>query len=169
MTDTTASARSLRVVTDANKTSFYEAAGAAGDILTLDLTNKRVGVGGASPDQTLKSSKSFGLGTAGNVTLANGRNDNVTIGDTSFVQGIAGPTGAFQISGIVPTGTNGQMLIIMYNGGQVFTINHNDANSTAANRIFCPGNANKVVNAASGAALLLYSSGQPGWQLMFFA
>ncbi len=49
MTDTTASAKSLRVVTDANVTNFYEAAGAAGDILTLDLTNKRVGIGLTNP------------------------------------------------------------------------------------------------------------------------
>lgn len=49
MLDTTASAKSLKVVTDANKTHFYEVAGAAGDVLTLDLTNKRVGVGTASP------------------------------------------------------------------------------------------------------------------------
>lgn len=49
MTDTTAAAKSLRVVTDANKSSFYEAAGAAGDIVTLDLANKRTGFGTASP------------------------------------------------------------------------------------------------------------------------
>lgn len=49
MTDTTASAKSLRVTTDANIASFYEAAGAVGDILSLDLTNKRTGLGTAAP------------------------------------------------------------------------------------------------------------------------
>jgi hypothetical protein len=53
MTDTTASAKSLRVVTDANLTSFYEAAGAAGDILTLDLANKRIGIKTAAPASPL--------------------------------------------------------------------------------------------------------------------
>lgn len=49
MTDTTASAKSLRLVTDGNKSSFYEAAGAAGQILTLDLTNNWIGVGTDTP------------------------------------------------------------------------------------------------------------------------
>jgi hypothetical protein len=49
MTDTTAAAKSLILKTDANVSSFYEAAGAVGDILSLDLTNKRVGIGTASP------------------------------------------------------------------------------------------------------------------------
>jgi hypothetical protein len=53
MTDTTASAKSLRLVVDANVANFYEAAGAAGDILSLDLTNKRVGIGTTGPAQML--------------------------------------------------------------------------------------------------------------------
>ena len=57
MTDTTASAKSLRLVVDANVANFYEAAGSAGDILSLDLTNKRVGIGIAAPTYLLTVQK----------------------------------------------------------------------------------------------------------------
>jgi hypothetical protein len=53
MTDTTASAKSLTLLVDANVASFYESAGAAGDILSLDLVNRRVGVGTTSPGAKL--------------------------------------------------------------------------------------------------------------------
>jgi len=46
MTDETTSAKSLTITTDANKTTFKEAAGT--DILTLDLSNKSVVVGSAA-------------------------------------------------------------------------------------------------------------------------
>ena len=49
LTDTTASAKSLKLLVDANVASFYELAGAAGDIISLDLTNKRVGMGTTTP------------------------------------------------------------------------------------------------------------------------
>src|SRR5205085_7241231 len=42
--DTTASAKSLTLKTDANVSSFFESAGAVGDILSMDLANKRVGI-----------------------------------------------------------------------------------------------------------------------------
>ncbi len=53
MTDNTASAKSMKLVVDGNFANFYESAGAAGDILTLDLTNKRVGIGTAAPSEKL--------------------------------------------------------------------------------------------------------------------
>ena len=49
MEDSTASAKSLLVTTDANLTKFEEAGGAANNLLVLDLANARVGIGTASP------------------------------------------------------------------------------------------------------------------------
>lgn len=49
MVDTTASAKSLLLAVDANFAHFYEAAGAAGSLLTLDLANNWLGVGTAAP------------------------------------------------------------------------------------------------------------------------
>jgi hypothetical protein len=99
-----------------------------------------------------------------NLTLANGRNDNVVVGNTSWVQAINGPTAAFQISGIVPQQA-GQVLALFHNLGQVLTLNHNDANSSAANRIYCAGAANKVASSSFGAAFLIYNGVIPGWTL----
>lgn len=53
MTDTTASAKSLTIAVDANMADLRESAGAAGSLLTLDLTNTRVGIGRASPTTKL--------------------------------------------------------------------------------------------------------------------
>jgi hypothetical protein len=136
--------------------------------LFLNPNGGKVAVGSINASAKLDITGSLGARSAGNLTLANGRNDNVTIGDTTFIQGIAGPTLAFQISGIVPTSTNGQVVILSYNGGQVWTINHNDANSTAANRIYCPGNVNKTPSVTAGSAILVYNPGFPGWQLIAF-
>lgn len=104
------------------------------------------------------------------ITLANGRNDNVVVGNTSYIHAVTGPTGAFQISGIVPPGgssVDGQFLIIFHNTGFVLTFNHADTNSAAANRISCPGSANKATSATFGCAVLIYNTLIPGWALLF--
>jgi hypothetical protein len=106
------------------------------------------------------------LTSKGNLTLANGRNDNIVIGDTTFIQAIAGPTGAFQLSGIVPTATNGQIVTIIYNGGQVWTINHEDVNSTAANRITCPAATNVTPSVTGGSITLIYNPGASRWYFL---
>ena len=49
LTDTTVSAKSLKILVDGNVASFYELAGVAGDILSLDLVNKWVGIGTTGP------------------------------------------------------------------------------------------------------------------------
>ncbi len=51
--DTTASAKSLTVAVDANVANFRESAGASGSLLTLDLTNNRVGIGTSAPGYPL--------------------------------------------------------------------------------------------------------------------
>jgi hypothetical protein len=51
--DSTASAKDLRIVVDGNKAHVYEVAGVAGDIVSLDLTNNRLGVGTASPETNM--------------------------------------------------------------------------------------------------------------------
>jgi hypothetical protein len=98
------------------------------------------------------------------ITLSNGRNDNVVIGATSNVHAISGPTAAFGISGIV-AGSGGQWVTIHHNSGQVLTIHHSNANSTAANRIYCPGSVDKTTSTTFGTAILIYNSLIPGWVL----
>lgn len=54
MTDTTASAKSLLLTTDANKSIFSEVGGAANNLLSLDLANARVGIGIAAANEKLE-------------------------------------------------------------------------------------------------------------------
>jgi len=54
LTDTTASAKSLTIAVDANRTQIRESAGAAGSLIALDLANNRMGI--ATGALTLNSS-----------------------------------------------------------------------------------------------------------------
>lgn len=157
------------------KSSFYQSGSSITDtsvsptfINVVNGSNSPTTVfGSMTPSSAgLASQRAFAMRRTNNLTLVNGLNSNVVVPDTSFIPGIAGPTLAFQIGGIVSTGGDGQVLMIAYNGGQVFTINHNDGGSAAANRIFCPGGVNKTVNAANGLVTLIYNSGYPGWQVI---
>lgn len=96
------------------------------------------------------------------LTLANGKNNNVAIGATSFIGAIAGPTAAFSISGIV-AGTDGQLLALFHNVGQILTLDHADAASAANNRVYCPGAVAVATSANMGSALLQYNTALPGW------
>lgn len=66
MQDSTASAKSLLVTTDANLTKFEEAGGAASNLLVLDLAKRRVGIGTASP---AIAKLSFGSGLGDKIAL----------------------------------------------------------------------------------------------------
>jgi hypothetical protein len=105
------------------------------------------------------------------ITLVNGRNDNVVIGNTSFVRSMSGPTAAFSISGIVPQAVNpeGTYLTLFHNAGQVLTMLHNDVNSTAANRIYIAGSANRTTATTFGTVMLQYNNLLPGWILLTIA
>jgi len=136
------------------------------DMIAMDSTGHVVKMSVNAGAFARLGTNPLAIRSAGNLTLANGQNNDVVVGETSFVQGIAGPTGAFQISGIVPTDTNGQVLIICYNGGQAWTIKHNNASSSAANRIFCPNNADFLPAAVGGLVMFVYNPGFPGWNLL---
>jgi len=77
LTDTTASAKSLTIITDANVANLRESAGASGSLLALDLTNNRVGISTASPGELL----SLGLAgtTLGVLSLSGNTSGKVTV------------------------------------------------------------------------------------------
>lgn len=54
LTDTTASAKSLTIATDANIADFRESAGASGSLIAMDLANNVVGFGTASPNAAFR-------------------------------------------------------------------------------------------------------------------
>lgn len=165
MTDTTASAKSLRAVTDANVASFYEAAGAAGDILSLDLTNKRVGIGTTAPSDVLQvvgMARSTYLRQAEtSITLSNGDNNNVSLPATGWVA-INGPTAAFAITGIA-AGSEGQEVVFFNNTGQTMTIKYNSASSSAGNKLLFGEGVDKTLGAAFVWFKAKYSATQSNW------
>lgn len=65
--DTTASAKDLQIVVDGNKATFQEDGGGAPNLMVLDLVNKRVGIGTATPDNMLhvQGSESVRIKTSG--------------------------------------------------------------------------------------------------------
>ena len=75
LTDTTASAKDLTIEVDADFARLRESAGAAGSLLTLDLTNNRVGIATASPGVALDVTGAVtasGAVTAGSLAVGAG-------------------------------------------------------------------------------------------------
>lgn len=95
------------------------------------------------------------------LTLANGANNNVVLTHSSEV--IAGPTGAFSITGFVPSRTDGQMLYLFNNTTQAMTLAHENASSTAANRLLMPGAVDLVTAAAKSAHVFQYNGALQRW------
>jgi hypothetical protein len=99
----------------------------------------------------------------GSVPLANGNNDNVVIGSRSFVR-ITGPSAGFTIRGIM-AGLDGQRVVVYNPTVQNMTVNHEDAGSTAANRIRTNTGA-AVATTGEGTMEFIYDLAQARWVLM---
>lgn len=83
-------------------------------------------------------------GGQSSTSVANGLNSNVpTTGLTSLR--LTGPTGAFLIGGFAPAAAAGVVLSVLNTTSQPMTLVHEDASSTAANRIDCQSNGNNVI------------------------
>jgi len=97
------------------------------------------------------------------LTLSNGRNDNIAIGDASFVR-IVGPTAAFSISGIAD-GTNGKRVRIANITGQDWTIMDSSTYSTVGNRIETNTNSDILVRGPVPVLDMIYDSVSNQWLL----
>ena len=97
---------------------------------------------------------------AADLALANGNNDNIAIGARSFIR-ITGPTAAFAIRGIA-SGFNGKRVVIYNTTTQIMTINHEDAGSTAANRIRTMTGV-ATATAGEGITEFIYDATQSRW------
>jgi hypothetical protein len=134
--------------------------------LTLFTTvmQAQVGIGNTDPKTSLDITGALSLRQGTAINLANGANNNITLGTnpSSFYR-ITGPTAAFNISGIIPiSAADGQIITLENTTAQNFTIVHN-ATSTAANRIFCPGSTNLNLSGQYSTITLTYNASQTRW------
>lgn len=77
---------------------------------------------------------------------------------------LGAPTAAYSFGGAVAVG-NGDFRMLFNYTGYTLTINHQDAGSSAANQIVCPGSANLSIPTL-GMALMIYSSIVGKWLAM---
>lgn len=135
-------------------------------VITLftSVMNAQVGIGNTDPKTALDVSGALSLRQGTAINLANGANNNISLGanPSSFYR-ISGPTAAFNISGLVPiTAVDGQIVTLENTTAQNFTIIH-DATSTAANRIYCPGGTNLALSGQYSTVTLIYNTSQTRW------
>jgi hypothetical protein len=97
------------------------------------------------------------------LTLSNGRNDNIAIGDASFVR-IVGPTGAFSVSGIA-NGTNGKRVRLANMTGQDWTVMDSSSYSTLGNRIETNTNSDIIISGPVPILDMIYDSVSNQWLL----
>lgn len=124
------------------------------------LSTGNFGIGTTTPASLVDVSGDLALREGANITLANGANNDITLGTEFSYYRIIGPTSAFSVSGFAG-GNNGQLLIITNASTQLMTI-VNNATSTAANRIFTGYNADITI-ASGGSVHLIYNSTLSRW------
>ena len=98
------------------------------------------------------------------VALVNGTNNNIAIALNTQVVRITGPTGAFTITGIA-NGVDGQRLTLINLSGQNMTTNHQDAGSSAGNKITTM-TAGTSVGAGNSVAEFIYELNSTSWILL---
>jgi hypothetical protein len=87
------------------------------------------------------------------ITLANGANNNVSVGYASFIR-IDGPSSSFSITGIA-AGEMGRPLVIRNSTAQQMTIANQSASSTESNRIITGTGADLVLTGSTGQMVIL--------------
>ncbi len=119
-----------------------------------------VGINTTAPATYLGVNGDFATRYAG-FTAANGANNNINIGTSSFVR-LTGPTAAYSITGIAG-GVDGKWLVLFNSTTQTITISNESASSTAANRISTLNSTGDIVIAGKGAVKMIYSTADSRW------
>lgn len=104
------------------------------------------------------------LGGRRSLTLTNGNNNDIDIAETSL-QIIQGPTGAFTITGI-DNGNDGQRVAFHNPTTQTMTFAYNSGSSSAGNKIFPPGAADKTYSTQYATVELVYDGAAAGWYIL---
>ncbi len=145
-----------------------------GGILALSFSifisialNAQVGIGTTDPKTALDVNGALSLSEGTPLTLSNGNNNNISLGISPYsLYRITGPGTSFNITGIVPTtNANGQIVVLQNTTTQIMTLIHNN-NSTAANRIYIPGEKDLTVRGRYASITLQYNAALNRWVLL---
>jgi hypothetical protein len=132
--------------------------------LRIDEGGNFYGNGAQLADATLSNALTAGrvyLPGAAISTLVNGDNHNVVLPNKAWSR-CTGPTSVWAITGIA-AGANGEVRYVFNASLQELTIKHENAGSTAANRILTPTGADVVVGTAATAVMLYYDGTGQRW------
>ena len=119
----------------------------------------RVGLGATAPNTTADIEGDLAL-RAGSFVASNGSNNNINIGQRSFVR-ITGPAAVFSITGIAG-GYDGKMVILYNTTAFAMTIANESANSNAGNRILTMTGVDEVT-VGTGCVTLIYDVTGQRW------
>lgn len=140
--------------------------------LVTTTLSAQVGIETNDPKTNLDINGSISFREGSELVLSNGNNNNINLGSEpySFYR-ITGPTTPFYITGIVPqTGADGQIVVLQNDtdqgGNEIMYIVNNSSSSSAANRIFLPGQSEFMVRGRYATITLQYSANQNRWLLL---
>ncbi len=144
--------------------TFQTAPAAAGTTLSerVRITpNGYVGINTSTPNEALDINGGYAT-RATDVTLVNGVNDNIAVGNTAYLR-IIGPTAAFTVKGLA-AGSNGQRLRIVNTTGKDMTVAYKGS-SIAANNIETNTGGDVIVKGTAPVLDMIYDSTLSEWLL----
>ena len=128
-------------------------------IFSFGLHAQNVGVKTGTPNAVLDVNGSVAIREGTPLSIANGTNNNVAVDSMSYYR-LTAPTAAFTITGFT-NGLDGRILRLINATNFTMTLKHQNASSTAANRINT-GGADFTI-AANGVVTLCYNVTLTNW------
>ena len=128
-------------------------------VTTAALQAQSIGVKTDTPLATLDVNGSVAYREGTPLSIVNGTNNNVTVDSMSFYR-IVAPTAVFSITGF-SSGFDGRLLTIINATNYTMTLKHQNASSTAANRINTGGS--DLTVSANGVVNLYYNTALANW------